>query len=617
MTALFFLWGIPNNLNDVLIRQFMKSFAITRFQAGLIQSAFYMGYFVLAIPAGLLMRRMGYKAGFLIGLGLYGTGALLFWPAALAGRYTFFLTALFVIASGLSFLETASNPFIAQCGDPESSERRLNFSQAFNPIGSITGVLVGTSFIFSGVELTSQQIAALESAHQYEAYLRQETLRVIHPYVVLGLIAIGWAALIACTKFPVARGESDETANRGRIRDLLHRQHFLLAVIAQFLYVGAQVGTWSYFIQYVQDFVHRPEKTAGYFLTGTLVAFGVGRFASAFLMEFVPPQRLMGIYGFINVGLVGIAVCYPGWIGLWALFLTSFFMSLMFPTIFALGLKDLGPNTKIAGSFLVMAIIGGAVLTPVMGLIAEKSHSLALAYVVPLVCYAFIIYYSLVGAKVRSANDAKNVVAEIGANAGPTLAAREGWMWRELDSSLSSDALLMNIFCYPGVTRRLEICGILGLEPGSVPEFGFMPRVPLLNQATERTEIDMKLGNMLFEAKLTEGDFQIERAKLIEGYRDFREVFESRQLPRTTKKYVSYQLIRNVLAAHALNLDFCKLLDARRPDLVEDWYGIVRCIRSATLRARCKILTWQELTHCLPAALQRFLNLKYGIVPVG
>ena len=257
----------------------------------------------------------------------------------------------------------------------------------------------------------------LQSTHEYEAYLRQETLRVIRPYMVLGLIAIGWAVLIACTKFPVAKGESDETRDRGRIRNLLHRRHFLLAVIAQFLYVGAQVGTWSYFIQYVQDFVHRPEKTGGYFLTGTLVAFGVGRFASPFLMKFVAPQLLMGIYGFINVGLVGIAVCYPGWIGLWALFLTSFFMSLMFPTIFALGLKDLGPNTKIAGSFLVMAIIGGAVLTPVMGLIAEKSHSLALAYVVPLVSYAFIIYYSLVGAKVRVAQEAKTVVAEIGARA--------------------------------------------------------------------------------------------------------------------------------------------------------------------------------------------------------
>jgi hypothetical protein len=197
-----------------------------------------------------------------------------------------------------------------------------------------------------------------------------------------------------------------------------------------------------------------------------------------------------------------------------------------------------------------------------------------------------------------------------------SLPAKDG-SWRELDSSLSSDALLMNIFCYPGVIRRREVCRILGLEPGSVPEFGFMPRVPLLSEATERTEADMKLGNMLFEAKLTESDFQIQRAELVEQYRDLSDVFESRQLPKVKRKYVSYQLIRNVLAAHALNFDFCTLLDARRPDLLEDWYGIVRCIRFAALRARCKVLTWQELTPSLPAALQRFLSVKYGIVPVS
>src|ERR1700686_4429162 len=158
VTALFFLWGVPNNLNDVLIRQFMKSFAISRFQAGLVQSAFYMGYFLLATPAALLMRKMGYKFGIIVGLLLFASGTFLFWPAALIGRYGFFLFALFVIASGLSFLETASNPFVAQLGSPESAARRLNFSQAFNPLGAISGVLVGTVFIFSGIELTPQQV---------------------------------------------------------------------------------------------------------------------------------------------------------------------------------------------------------------------------------------------------------------------------------------------------------------------------------------------------------------------------------------------------------------------------------------------------------------------------
>src|SRR5580700_1735768 len=248
VTALFFLWGVPNNLNDVLIRQFMKSFALSRFQAGLVQSAFYMGYFVLAMPAAMLMRKAGYKAGFVIGLLLFGAGCFLFWPAALAGSYGFFLGALFVIASGLSFLETASNPFIAQLGDPDTSERRLNFSQAFNPFGAMTGALIGTVFIFSGVELTSAQIAARQADHTYQAYLQFEVLRVVRPYLVLGVVAIVWSFLILRTKFPTISNEN-EAANggHGSFSQLLGQRHFLLAVVAQFFYVGAQVGTWSYF----------------------------------------------------------------------------------------------------------------------------------------------------------------------------------------------------------------------------------------------------------------------------------------------------------------------------------------------------------------------------------
>jgi FHS family L-fucose permease-like MFS transporter len=399
VTALFFLWGIPNNLNDVLIRQFMKSFAITRFQAGLVQSAFYMGYFLLAMPAALLMRRAGYKAGFITGLVLFGLGAFLFWPAAIMGSYGFFLFALFVIASGLSFLETASNPFIAQLGDPASSERRLNFSQAFNPLGAISGVLIGTIFIFSGTELTPQEIALRQSQHVYQAYLRSETLRVVEPYLVIGAVALLWAVLIAVNRFPDAQGHAESEAGQGSFRQLFRYRHFKLAVLAQFLYVGAQVGTWSYFISYVQEYAHQPEKVAGYFLTGTLAAFGVGRFASAYLMRFIAPSKLMAGYCFANIILTTIAVLVPGWIGLWCLFLTSFFMSLMFPTIFALGLKELGPNTKIGGSFLVMAIVGGAVLTPLMGIISEKSLSLAIAYFVPLASYCYLAMYALFGSK--------------------------------------------------------------------------------------------------------------------------------------------------------------------------------------------------------------------------
>src|SRR5580765_1881559 len=220
VTFLFFLWGIPNNLNDVLIRQFMKSFELSRFQAGLVQSAFYMGYSVLAIPASLLMKRAGYKAGFIVGLLLLGAGAFVFWPAAVMASYGFFLFALFVMASGLSFLETASNPFIAQLGDPASSERRLNFSQAFNPIGAIVAALVGTIFIFSGVELSKDQIAAKIASRSYEAYLRFETLRVIRPYLVIAAVAVIWAALIWRTKFPKIQSEHEDGGEQGKFAEL-------------------------------------------------------------------------------------------------------------------------------------------------------------------------------------------------------------------------------------------------------------------------------------------------------------------------------------------------------------------------------------------------------------
>src|ERR1035438_9454410 len=302
VTALFFLWGLPNNLNDVLIRQFMKSFQLSRFQAGLIQSAFYLGYFLLATPAALLMRRFGYKSGMVAGLCLLGTGTFLFWPAALVGQYWFFLLALFVIASGLSFLETAANPFIAQLGEPESAARRLNFSQAFNPIGAITGVLAGTLFIFSGVELTPAQVTSMKAVQTYGRYLRDETLRVVNPYLVIGGLAFLLAILIWRCRFPAGATASIQGfSGNSSFKDLLRYPHFLTAIGAQFMYVGAQVGTWSYFIQYVQDYTHRPEKIAGYFLTGTLFAFGIGRFTSSALMGKVSASRLMGFYSVINV----------------------------------------------------------------------------------------------------------------------------------------------------------------------------------------------------------------------------------------------------------------------------------------------------------------------------
>ena len=405
VTALFFLWGIPNNLNDILIRQFMTSFAVSRFQAGLVQSAFYLGYFLLAMPAALLMRRYGYKSGLVTGLLLYGTGAFLFWPAALVDRYGFFLFALFVIASGLAFLETASNSFIAQLGPPESAARRLNFSQAFNPLGSITAALIGTVFIFSGVELNDQQIATMKArAHLLGLSAPGNHARsgAIHGYWRSGF-ALGGADRHS-RSFPEVAGEHlHEGEAHGSFRELLGYPSFLFAVVAQFMYVGAQVGTWSYFIQYVQDSTHQHEKMAGYLLTGTLAAFGVGRFSSAAIMRYFRPDRLMALYSVANVALVAVGVLFPGWIGLWAIFLTSFFMSVMFPTIFALGIEGLGRNTKIGGSLIIMSIVGGAVLTPLMGWISQATHRISIAYAVPLVCYVVVGAYSLAWHRLRDA----------------------------------------------------------------------------------------------------------------------------------------------------------------------------------------------------------------------
>jgi FHS family L-fucose permease-like MFS transporter len=399
VTALFYLWALPNNLNDILIPQFMKSFELNRLQAGLVQSAFYLGYFLLAMPAAMIMDKYNYKTGLIIGLLLFATGCYLFWPAALAGNYLFFLLALFVIASGLAFLETGSNSFIAVLGDPETSAQRLNLSQAFNPLGAMSGVLIGTVFIFSGTEHNNTQIEAMKLAGTYKSYLHNEILRVGPPYLIIGSVILLWAFLIWKIKFPVEKTATTSGGNRGKISALFTYPHFLKGVLAQFFYVGAQVGTWSFLIQYVKDYLHKPEKEAGMYLFISLLAFGIGRFIATALMRKFEPGKLMGLFTGINILMVITAILLPGFIGAWALVLSSFFMSLMFPTIFALGIKGLGPHTKLGGSMIIMAIIGGAVWTPLMGLISDKTGSMARAMIIPLISYIYIAYYSFIGSK--------------------------------------------------------------------------------------------------------------------------------------------------------------------------------------------------------------------------
>jgi FHS family L-fucose permease-like MFS transporter len=372
VTPLFFIWAIPNNLTDILIRQFMKSFEVSGSGAAQLQFGIFVGYFLWAIPAGELMRRFGYKTGLMTGLILLGTGCFLFWPAAHAGVYWFFVAAQFVIGSGLSFLETGANPFIAQLGPADSSERRLNFSQAFNPLGSITAAWVGTVFIFSGVELSSTETAARRAAGTMQSYLHSETMRVVPT-------------------------EDASRVDAGPPRHVsLWQRHFVLAIVAQFLYVGAQVGTWSYFILYVKSSTGVGDKTAGYMLTGTLAAFAVGRFSSAWLMRHFHARAMLAVYAMANVVLGLIGVMQPNWIGVCCVLTTSFFMSIMFPTIFALGLKGMGDKTKTAGSLLVMAILGGWALTKVMGMLRD-ARGVQWAYLVPVACFAAVASYAWFG----------------------------------------------------------------------------------------------------------------------------------------------------------------------------------------------------------------------------
>ncbi len=410
IVSLFFMWGIASSLNDILIKQFKKSFELTDFQSGLIQTAYYFGYFLLAIPAARIMRRYGYKTGIIIGLILFSIGAFLFYPAADARVYGFFLTALFIIASGCSFLETAANPYVTVLGPPESSERRLNFAQAFNPLGTIVAAVIGRNFIFSGIEYTKSQLNQMTPQHLH-AYLATETRSVQMPYLVIGVVVLVWAFLFFITKFPEVHEiayDEEGTKGGGRLLGLLHYRHFVLGVIAQFFYVGAQVCTWSYLIRYTQYSIPgTPEKTAADYLTITLVAFLIGRFTGTWLMNKIRPQKLMAIFAVANVLLSFMGIIGPGFIGLVPLIISSFFMSVMFPTIFALGIKGIGDHTKLGASLMVMSIIGGAVLTPLMGLISVYIN-IKVGFSIVVVAYAFIVFYSVEGYKIKTVKASLN-----------------------------------------------------------------------------------------------------------------------------------------------------------------------------------------------------------------
>ena len=399
ITSLFFLWAFGVNLNDILIPHLKNVFGLSDFQSSFIQVAFFGGYFLAAFPAGWAMERIGYKKGILAGLFLCAAGAILFLPASSSRAYGFFLFALFVMACGQSFLEVAANPYVTILGPPLSAERRLNFAQSFNAVGAMLSPILGRAFIFTGIEYAPAQIAAMSSA-QLQAYRAAEASTVKGPYLVIAGIFVVVAILIQMTHLPDVQEPAAETvATRAEKNSegVFSHPHLLKGVVAQFFYVGAQVGVASFVIRYAQFAVQGTSaKTAALYLLLHQTGFMAGRFIGSAMMKKIAAPRLLSLFAAASLVCASVAVLASGLIPVCAVVLIGFFHSIMFPTIFALSIKNLGSATKRGSSLLVMAIIGGAFFPAIMGRISDAS-SIQKAFVVPLLCYVFILYFGLSG----------------------------------------------------------------------------------------------------------------------------------------------------------------------------------------------------------------------------
>lgn len=407
ITLLFLLWGFAHGLLDVLDKHFQDTLHVSKAQSGFVQFSLYIGYLVMAYPAGLFMKRYGYKKGIILGLSLFALGAFLFYPAVKIAAFIPFLMALFILACGLACLETAANPYTTTLGSPAGAARRINIAQSFNGLGWILGPLIGGLVIFGAQKAGN--------AGTFNS--------LIPPYMMVGSIVVVVAIIFFFTKLPAIEEENEEgIAPNAPTRELLKHPAFVLAVIAQFLYVAAQTGVNSFFINYVTETlagVQAPiasmmqhlglfgevfmpkndEQAASLILAlGGMGAFWIGRLTGSYVMKFIAAQNLLAFYGIINTILMFIVVMRLGWLSVIALFSTYFFMSVMFPTIFALGLRNLGPLTKKAASFLVMAVAGGAFCPPLMGAVGD-SLGMSIAFLIPMGCFAFIAYYAIWGQK--------------------------------------------------------------------------------------------------------------------------------------------------------------------------------------------------------------------------
>lgn len=402
ITSLFFMWGFVHNLDPVLIPHLKKSFSLTTLQSALVDSSVFIAYFIMAIPAGLFMKRFGYKSGIIVGLLLFAIGSYLFIPAANTQQYLFFLIALFIIACGLTILETAANPYASLLGDPKTSVQRLNFAQSFNGLAATFAPIIGVRVILTE-EYSAEQLKNMsESARQLA--LASEAASVKMPYFIIGSIIVVIMVIFWFLKLPQINEDKDENKiSINSVLNALKKTSISSAVIAQFFYVGAQVCVFSFFILYAPVSAGINAKEAGdYQGWGCGMAFMVGRFIGTFIMTYIKPAKLLTAYSFISILLCTIAILGSGMITVYAVIGIAFFMSIMFPTIFSLGIKDAGKDTEIASSLIIMSIVGGAILPLAFGYIADVTKNIQLSYFVPMVCFAVVFWFGWQGMKKNS-----------------------------------------------------------------------------------------------------------------------------------------------------------------------------------------------------------------------
>jgi len=404
VVCLFFLWGIAHNLNGILIPHLKKACQLDNSQSALVDTSVFFAYFIMAVPAGMLLKKWGYKSAIIIGLVAFSLGCFLFIPAADLRMYELFLLALFIIGCGLAILETAANPYAAVLGDPQSATQRLNLAASFNGLAAMVAPIVGATFILSGKTYSQSDLASMAQV-QREAYFMSEASSVKLPYLVLGAVLLLVAVVFVFVKLPEIKEKNKVVAastKRGFFSVLTHR-HLAYSVVAQFFYVGAQVCVTSFFVRMAQQGASVDEKTAGYYLGVYGLLFMVGRFVGTFMLKYLQANTLLSLFAGASVLACAVAIFSSGIIILYALGALGFFMSIMFPTIFSLGIKDLGDDTKQGSSLLIMSIVGGAIFPIFMGLIIDASHdNTQMGYAVPFICYLVILWYGLKGYRVKT-----------------------------------------------------------------------------------------------------------------------------------------------------------------------------------------------------------------------